>query len=313
MKELKSKKESKKIKDAEIDTKCMIRETVYAIFDCFSNPIWVADHNGKFIHFNKSWLNFRGKTEKQEIAGNWFDNLHEEDRKFFEKTFKSAIKNDNSFRIKFRILGKEKKYHWLSCHGNPLYDAAGNSCGYFGASIDKTDGKLAKELLNEEKRKLSLVIDLAGIFIVFIGKNQEVLMINKRGCEILQYQEADILGKNWFDNFLPKHLVEKTRENFAKMMKAEIVSFKDYENPVLSKNGKERIISWHNSVMRDDKNRIIGVISTGEDVTDRLVASGKLQEKVEELEKVNNLMVDRELKMIKLKKEIKKLQGIKLR
>ena len=51
--------------------------------------------------------------------------------------------------------------------------------------------------------EISQFLDLVGVIIVVIDSDQKVSYINKKGCEILGYEKEDILGKNWFDNFLP--------------------------------------------------------------------------------------------------------------
>jgi PAS domain S-box-containing protein len=47
-------------------------------------------------------------------------------------------------------------------------------------------------------------------------------------------------------------------------------------NPIITNSGKERIISWHNSTLRDD-GKIVGVMSSGEDITDIEIAKKQLE------------------------------------
>src|SRR4030066_1993377 len=52
-------------------------------------------------------------------------------------------------------------------------------------------------------------------------------------------------------------------------MAGEIEPVEYFENPVLTKGGKERFIAWHNIVMKDEAGNIIGTLSSGEDITER--------------------------------------------
>ena len=50
-----------------------------------------------------------------------------------------------------------------------------------------------------------------------------------------------------------------------------------FGNPVLNEeDGKERLVSWHNAVLKDESGNIIGTLSSGEDITERKEAQKAL-------------------------------------
>jgi len=59
-------------------------------------------------------------------------------------------------------------------------------------------------------------------------------------------------------------------------MAGEIEPVEYYENPVLTKSGKERIAAWHNTLLKDEAGKIIGTLSSGEDITERKKAEEAL-------------------------------------
>ncbi|MBW2428626.1 MAG: PAS domain S-box protein [Deltaproteobacteria bacterium] len=61
-------------------------------------------------------------------------------------------------------------------------------------------------------------------------------------------------------------------------MAGEIEPIEYYENPVLTKIGEERIIAWHNTILKDDEGRISGTLSSGEDITEQKRTEVALQE-----------------------------------
>jgi len=120
-------------------------------------------------------------------------------------------------------------------------------------------------------------LDIAGVMIVVIGADQIVKLINKKGCEVLGYSESEILGKNWFDNFLPQQLIDKTKDVFDKLVKGDIDAAQYFENSVLTKDHGERLIAWHNTVLKDESGKITATLSSGEDITERKARDRELR------------------------------------
>ena len=111
-----------------------------------------------------------------------------------------------------------------------------------------------------------------------LNVDQTVTLINKKGCEILGYKEKEIIGKNWFDHFIPERDRISVKAVFAKLAAAEIEPVEHFENTVLTQSGMEKIIAWHNTIITDEKGHIMGTLSSGEDITERKRAENTLQE-----------------------------------
>jgi PAS domain S-box-containing protein len=107
---------------------------------------------------------------------------------------------------------------------------------------------------------------------VALDPDGRVTLINTKGCEILECGEHDIVGQNWFDVFLPERMRESVRGVFRQLMAGEIEPVEYYQNPVLTKTGKEKIIAWHNTVFRDEAGNVNGTLASGEDITERRIA-----------------------------------------
>ncbi|HOJ31668.1 MAG TPA: PAS domain-containing protein, partial [bacterium] len=112
------------------------------------------------------------------------------------------------------------------------------------SSIQK---KIRKEYLVEEKilKELNdsqVYVDFIDTMLIVLGKDQSVLKINKKGCEILGYPEKEIIGKKYFDNFIPERFRNEMKEFFNALVSGKKMLRKYFENPVLTKTG-ERLIA----------------------------------------------------------------------
>ncbi len=119
---------------------------------------------------------------------------------------------------------------------------------------------------------------LAGVMFIVLDKTGKVCRINKNASKILKYPEKEILGKNWFNHFVPSQYRAEVKKVYEQLMKGDIEPVEYYENPVLTKKGEEKIIKWHNKVLRDEKRKIIGTLSSGEDITEKRKAEQALRE-----------------------------------
>jgi hypothetical protein len=100
---------------------------------------------------------------------------------------------------------------------------------------------------------------------------------------------------------------EKVKSIFEKNMTEEkLVEY--FENYIKNSKNEKRLIAWHNIAIKDDNGKIIGTLSSGEDITAKKERDKDLKRRTEESEKFAKLAVGRELRMVELKKRIKKLE-----
>jgi len=132
--------------------------------------------------------------------------------------------------------------------------------------------------LEKQKAIAQNYLDIAEVLIVILDKKGKVKLINKKGQEILEYKRSEIIGKNWFDNFIPKKISKSLKAKFKKFIKDEWRFPEVFEIPVFTKSGNERIISWRNTTIKDEDDNITAVLSSGEDITDKIMMEHKLIE-----------------------------------
>ncbi len=111
--------------------------------------------------------------------------------------------------------------------------------------------------------------DVANIMFLVLDEKGKIYDINSKGCEILGYEKKDIIGKDWFDTFIPKNHAVEVKRVFFEIINHEMDSSEYFENTIITASGEERIISWHNTLLRNDADKITGVLSAGNDDTEQ--------------------------------------------
>jgi PAS domain S-box-containing protein len=150
--------------------------------------------------------------------------------------------------------------------------------------------------------------DYLGVLVVILDVNGKIKIFNSKAEEWTGYSRGEVLGKKWIPIFVPKNISKAVSEAFKKLSEGDTEKIDDYTNPILAKNGQSIIVRWSNKIIYDASGKFKGVISTGTDVTELLKRGQEVEKHTKDLEKLNSLMVGRELKMIELKNRIKELE-----
>lgn len=136
--------------------------------------------------------------------------------------------------------------------------------------------------LRAERDLAQKYLDLAKVMFLFISTDRAVNLVNKKACEILGYEQHEIVGKDWFAHFLPREAGVSQRVLFDELVSGRLRDFDYYESKIARKDGRERTILWRNTVMRDEDGNITGILSAGEDISDYKA----LEEKKDSIRKI---------------------------
>jgi len=149
--------------------------------------------------------------------------------------------------------------------------------------------KSTERSLSKDKELSQMCLDIAGVMFIAIDKDGNIAFINEEGCKILGCSEKEIIGENWFDNFIPDNIREEIRGVFDKLIEGKLELAEYYENLIIDKEGELKTIEWHNSILYDENGKIAGTLSSGVDITERKKAeeeinklSLQLEQKVKE-------------------------------
>jgi|GEM_PF-867095 len=139
---------------------------------------------------------------------------------------------------------------------------------------DVTERKSAEESLQEAKDYAETLIQTANVLIVGLDSSGSVQTLNDAAETITGYTRAELLGRNWFEVVVPKDRFPHVWDEFLRLQDSFFPS--EFENPIVTKDGRERVMSWRNSEIREGE-RVRGTISFGIDITDRKKAEESVQ------------------------------------
>jgi PAS domain S-box-containing protein len=118
-----------------------------AMADAAPVLLWMSRSDGLCTFFNETWLEFTGRTMKEEWGVGWAENVHFEDLEACMDTYVAAFNQRAVFEMEYRLRRKDGEYRWILDRGTPRYAPDGRFAGYIGSCIDITERrKLEAEL-----------------------------------------------------------------------------------------------------------------------------------------------------------------------
>ncbi len=144
-----------------------------------------------------------------------------------------------------------------------------------------------EERLREEKARAERYLDVSEALIVGLDRQGRVALVNRQVCQMLGYEEADLLGADWFDIAVPHDQRDLVRTVFASVISGSMNPVEHFENDVMTQSGETRRMLWHNTVTRNAWGAITGTLSSGQDITRRKAAEDSLRVAKEEAEAAN--------------------------
>ena len=234
--------------------------------------IRMTDTENKTYFFSNQFSDFLGSKSEKNQHSYWIKAIHKDEKDLVLDTHNQAFSNKIKFEISYRIKNKSGKYRWVLETGIPHYNEINEFVGYITASIDITERKTVEEALKNEEalRKSSELfkdtLKTISLVAVSLDNYGNITFCNDHFCHVLCSTQENLIGKNWFDLFVPKKEKKARKQEYLKRVKSGNMP-NNFTSSIISLNGDHLILSWHNIFIRDERGNVIGVTSIGEDIT----------------------------------------------
>jgi PAS domain S-box-containing protein len=172
------------------------RDFYLKIFEEFPALIWRSRLDMKCDYFNKTWLDFTGRTMEQEFGNGWAEGVHPDDLDLCFKIYVDSFSERKSFKMEYRLKNRDGEYRWIRDIGRPFYDLDNVFAGYIGSCYDITEERKnaneLRELNNTKDRFFSIIAhDLSG---PMGGMKTVVEMLNRDFEKFSREQVTDIIS-----------------------------------------------------------------------------------------------------------------------
>ena len=136
--------------------------------------------------------------------------------------------------------------------------------------------------LRESERRFRELVEKVRLAAVMLDRAGNITFINDFLLGITGWQRRQVIGRNWFDLFIPESVRDEIKDVHHRCISENVPPVDHHENEILAKDGQRRLIVWNNTVLHDSPGNIIGTTSVGEDITQ----NRKMQESLQQSEQM---------------------------
>ena len=248
-------------------------ERFHLVADAAPVLIWVAGTDKLYTYFNKTWLDFTGRSMEEELGNGWAEGVHPEDLRRCMDTFRQAFDRREEFRMEYRLRRRDGEYRWVLDHGVPRFDQDHSFVGYIGISVDLTERKLAEQERLLSEHRFRQFFETMPEFCYIVSPDGEIVDANVAACAALGYTRDEVIGKPLSALYAPE-CVPRMRELFKKWVADG--ELRNEEMIVITKEGQRRTVLLNAGSVRDSNGAIQHSTSIQVDITERKLAEEAL-------------------------------------
>lgn len=142
-------------------------------------PVWMTNEAGRIEFVNRALCEFAGGQPGEFMGDVWMTLLHPEDVGAVIAERQRAWAADYlpyTFEARFRRA--DQQWRWLSVSSNPRRDGNGVFRGYVGLAVDKTEERVAINVLKESEERFRMLADSAPVMIWMSDEQGRCLYLN---------------------------------------------------------------------------------------------------------------------------------------
>lgn|GEM_PF-3370132 len=197
------------------------RDLLQKILDAIPNPVFVKDCQGRYTHCNRAFEEYLGLGREDIIGRTVFDVAPPELAEIYHQADLRLMQNPGRQEYESQVRYADGSLHDVVLFKSTFQDLAGDPAGIVGVILDITERKRAERELRQQRDRFENYIRVEGVMAVALDERGRVTLINRKGCEILGRREDEIIGKDWFEGFLPARVREGARGIFRRLMEGD--------------------------------------------------------------------------------------------
>ena len=135
--------------------------------------------------------------------------------------------------------------------------------------VDITSRKQIEARLRASEATFRNILETISLVGVALDGNGRIILCNDYLLALTGWQREEVIDQSWFDLFIPNDDERNATQEMFRTALASGEMPEHFEGLIVTRQGGRHLIAWSNTLLRDADERVVGVASIGEDVTER--------------------------------------------
>jgi len=164
--------------------------------------IWMSGTDKFEDYFNKTWLQFTGRTREQESNEGWLDAVHPDDVKRCIDTYNASFREQKGFYAEYRLRRHDGEYRWIADNSVPRFSAEGEFLGFISASIDIDDQKRFREKILESELLFKTISNASPAALWMTNEEGENVFVSETWLKWTGKNFQEVISNSWMESAL---------------------------------------------------------------------------------------------------------------
>lgn len=179
--------------------------------------IWMSGTDKFDDYFNKTWLQFTGRTLDEESNEGWLEGVHPDDVQKCIETYNTSFKEQKSFYTEYRLRRHDGEYRWISDNSVPRFSVDGDFWGFISACIDIDDQKRFREKIMESELLFKTISNASPAALWMTNENEENVFVSDTWLKWTGKNFNEVIHRGWVQSVLEEdkgYILNKFKECF---------------------------------------------------------------------------------------------------
>ncbi len=243
--------------------------------------IWISDQTPQRSFFNKTWLEFTGRSLREELGDGWMENIYPADRQRYLQVYLGGFATRKPFEVEYKLRRHDGEFRWVLARGSPRFTSTGTFAGFSGLCLDITEHKRAEEHVRVSEARYRTLTETIPQLVWNASADGRASFFNKRWYDYTGLTAEQSQGEGWIEAFHPDD-VQQFRRSWTLAIAREAHEFSAEFRLRRARDDSYRWMLSNTVSQRDSSGSLVEWVGSIADIDDQKRQAETLEQMVQE-------------------------------